>query len=52
MFPEPNTSDVNVDELEESDWILYGEKYRQKKEAKTDVEDTVCLFFVLFYSLI
>ncbi|CAL2032100.1 unnamed protein product [Caenorhabditis brenneri] len=35
LFPESMEVDVNVDELEESDWILYGEKYRQKKEAKS-----------------
>ncbi|CAI5442781.1 unnamed protein product [Caenorhabditis angaria] len=34
IFPENMEVDINVDELEESDWILYGEKYRQKKEAK------------------
>lgn len=31
---------MDVDNLEESDWILYGEKYRQKKEQK-EVQDTV-----------
>ncbi|CCD69012.1 Signal recognition particle subunit SRP72 [Caenorhabditis elegans] len=35
LFPETMEVDVNVDELEDSDWILYGEKYRQKKEAKS-----------------
>uniref|UniRef100_A0A8R1E4N4 Signal recognition particle subunit SRP72 n=1 Tax=Caenorhabditis japonica TaxID=281687 RepID=A0A8R1E4N4_CAEJA len=35
LFPESMDVDVNVDELEDSDWILYGEKYRQKKEAKS-----------------
>lgn len=35
LFPESMEVDVNVDELEDSDWILYGEKYRQKKEAKS-----------------
>uniref|UniRef100_A0A1I7U3W2 Signal recognition particle subunit SRP72 n=1 Tax=Caenorhabditis tropicalis TaxID=1561998 RepID=A0A1I7U3W2_9PELO len=35
LFPESMEVDINVDEIEESDWILYGEKYRQKKEAKS-----------------
>ncbi|CAB3404601.1 unnamed protein product [Caenorhabditis bovis] len=34
IFPDDGDSNLNVDELEDSDWILYGEKYRQKKEAK------------------
>ncbi|CAJ0949409.1 unnamed protein product, partial [Mesorhabditis belari] len=39
IFPESGAEGVNVNELEESDWILYGEKYKQKKEQK-DVQDT------------
>ncbi|CAI2346996.1 unnamed protein product [Caenorhabditis sp. 36 PRJEB53466] len=39
LFPESMEVDVNVDELEDSDWILYGEKYRQKKEAKSPATD-------------
>ncbi|CAI4233371.1 unnamed protein product [Auanema sp. JU1783] len=40
VFPDDNAAGVNVEELEESDWILYGEKYRQKKETKMEVEDS------------
>lgn len=32
---------VDVDQLEDSDYILYGEKYRQKKDAKAEPVDTV-----------
>ncbi|CAJ0585607.1 unnamed protein product, partial [Mesorhabditis spiculigera] len=34
LFPESGPSGLNVAELEESDWILYGEKYKQRKENK------------------
>ncbi|GMS84405.1 hypothetical protein PENTCL1PPCAC_6580 [Pristionchus entomophagus] len=37
-FPEGASEGVNVDELEESDWILYGDKYKQRKEAKEGIE--------------
>ncbi|CAJ0606676.1 unnamed protein product [Cylicocyclus nassatus] len=40
VFPGATEEGVDVDGVEESDWILYGEKYKQKKEAKTEVEDT------------
>lgn len=40
VFPVTVDESINVDNLEESDWILYGEKYKQKKEAKSEVEDT------------
>ncbi|CAD6196607.1 unnamed protein product [Caenorhabditis auriculariae] len=42
LFNDKSDTNMNVDELEESDWILYGEKYKQKKEAKADqvLEDT------------
>ncbi|WKX96523.1 hypothetical protein Q1695_012729 [Nippostrongylus brasiliensis] len=40
VFPETTDVGVDVGELEESDWILYGEKYKQKKDAKSEVEDT------------
>jgi hypothetical protein len=40
-LPVIDTSSIDVDELEKSDWILYGERYRSKKEAKKEVEDTV-----------
>lgn len=42
-FPEGSSEGVDVDELEESDWILYGDKYKQRKEAKEGIEkaDTV-----------
>ncbi|KAF8360430.1 srpa-72, partial [Pristionchus pacificus] len=37
-FPEGSSEGVDVDELEESDWILYGDKYKQRKEAKEGIE--------------
>ncbi|KJH42974.1 SRP72 RNA-binding domain protein [Dictyocaulus viviparus] len=40
VFPETVDEKVDVDNIEESDWILYGEKYKQKKEAKSEIEDT------------
>ncbi|KAK5982526.1 Tetratricopeptide repeat protein [Trichostrongylus colubriformis] len=40
VFPETTDESMDVDGIEESDWILYGEKYKQKKEAKSEVEDT------------
>ncbi|KAL6735101.1 hypothetical protein Aduo_005576 [Ancylostoma duodenale] len=40
VFPETTEEGVDVDGIEESDWILYGEKYKQKKDAKLEVEDT------------
>ncbi|XGW08313.1 hypothetical protein V3C99_010991 [Haemonchus contortus] len=40
VFPETAEEGLDVDGIEESDWILYGEKYKQKKEAKSEVEDT------------
>ncbi|KHJ75160.1 SRP72 RNA-binding domain protein [Oesophagostomum dentatum] len=40
VFPETVDEGIDVDSIEESDWILYGEKYKQKKEAKSEVEDT------------
>lgn len=44
-FPEGSSEGVDVDELEESDWILYGDKYKQRKEAKEGIEkaDTVSM---------
>uniref|UniRef100_A0A158PA74 Signal recognition particle subunit SRP72 n=1 Tax=Angiostrongylus cantonensis TaxID=6313 RepID=A0A158PA74_ANGCA len=36
VFPVTVDESINVDNLEESDWILYGEKYKQKKEAKSE----------------
>lgn len=44
MFPETIEEGVDVDGIEESDWILYGEKYKQKKDAKSEIEDTVWSF--------
>ncbi|PIO60278.1 SRP72 RNA-binding domain protein [Teladorsagia circumcincta] len=40
VFPETTEEGMDVDGIEESDWILYGEKYKQKKDAKSEVEDT------------
>uniref|UniRef100_A0A1I7WBQ6 Signal recognition particle subunit SRP72 n=1 Tax=Heterorhabditis bacteriophora TaxID=37862 RepID=A0A1I7WBQ6_HETBA len=40
VFPETSDDTLDVDSLENNDWILYGEKYRQKKEAKMEIEDT------------
>ncbi|GMT14762.1 hypothetical protein PFISCL1PPCAC_6059 [Pristionchus fissidentatus] len=37
-FPEGTSEGMNVDELEESDWILYGDKYKQRKEAKEGLD--------------
>lgn len=39
IFPRENNSYVNVDALEISDTILYGERYRQKKETKPEIPD-------------
>uniref|UniRef100_F1KZJ3 Signal recognition particle subunit SRP72 n=1 Tax=Ascaris suum TaxID=6253 RepID=F1KZJ3_ASCSU len=40
VFPQKDASDVDIDALERSDWILYGERYRQKKDNKMEVQDT------------
>lgn len=37
-FPEGSSEGLNVDELEDNDWILYGDKYKQRKEAKEGLE--------------
>lgn len=39
VFPQTSASNVDVDELERSDWILYGERYRQKKDNKQEQAD-------------
>ncbi|VDK88685.1 unnamed protein product [Litomosoides sigmodontis] len=39
VFPQGNSTDIDVDALENSAFILYGERYRQKKEMKTDTPD-------------
>lgn len=44
IFPQESIADINVDELEDSDFILYGERYRQKKEAKTEAPNAVSFF--------
>lgn len=40
VFPENDSASINIDELERSDWILYGERYRQKKDNKQEIADT------------
>uniref|UniRef100_A0A0R3S5J4 Signal recognition particle subunit SRP72 n=1 Tax=Elaeophora elaphi TaxID=1147741 RepID=A0A0R3S5J4_9BILA len=40
VFPQGSSIDIDVDVLEDSDFILYGERYRQKKEMKSDTPDT------------
>lgn len=46
VFPQADSTDIDVDVLEDSDFILYGERYRQKKEMKTETADSVsCIFF-------
>ncbi|KAL3995273.1 SRP72 RNA-binding domain family protein [Acanthocheilonema viteae] len=39
VFPQGSSMDIDVDMLEDSDFILYGERYRQKKELKTETPD-------------
>lgn len=50
IFPRENNSYVNVDALEISDTILYGERYRQKKETKPEIPDAVCYLILPFIS--
>ncbi|VIO94519.1 TPR Domain containing protein [Brugia malayi] len=40
VFPQGSSTDIDVDVLEDSDFILYGERYRQKKETKTEATDS------------
>ncbi|VDM47444.1 unnamed protein product [Toxocara canis] len=40
VFPQKDASDVDIDALERSDFILYGERYRQKKDNKMELHDT------------
>ncbi|CAG9533532.1 unnamed protein product [Cercopithifilaria johnstoni] len=40
VFPQGSSTDIDVDVLEDSDFILYGERYRQKKEMKAENPDT------------
>ncbi|KAK6104440.1 SRP72 RNA-binding domain family protein [Brugia pahangi] len=40
VFPQGSSTDIDVDVLEDSDFILYGERYRQKKETKTEAADS------------
>lgn len=47
VFPQENSTDIDVDVLENSDFILYGERYRQKKEMKTDTPDAVGYIFLI-----
>lgn len=50
VFPQGSSTDIDVDVLEDSDFILYGERYRQKKETKTETPDTVSsTFFLPFF---
>ncbi|MCP9264016.1 Signal recognition particle subunit SRP72 [Dirofilaria immitis] len=35
VFPQENSTDIDVDALENSNLILYGERYRQKKRRKS-----------------
>ncbi|VDM08014.1 unnamed protein product [Wuchereria bancrofti] len=41
VFPQGSSTDIDVDVLEDSDFILYGERYRQKKETKTEIANSV-----------
>ncbi|VDN22911.1 unnamed protein product [Gongylonema pulchrum] len=42
VFPHEDSSDIDVDALEFSDAVLYGDRYRQKKETKVEtLPDTV-----------
>ncbi|VDN29015.1 unnamed protein product [Gongylonema pulchrum] len=36
VFPHEDSSDIDVDALEFSDAVLYGDRYRQKKETKVE----------------
>lgn len=48
VFPQESTSSVDIDELERSDLILYGERYRQKKETKAETtQEEVSLYVKL-----
>uniref|UniRef100_A0AC34QCZ2 Signal recognition particle subunit SRP72 n=1 Tax=Panagrolaimus sp. JU765 TaxID=591449 RepID=A0AC34QCZ2_9BILA len=40
LQPSSSEAKFNVDELEENDWILYGQKYKKKEGTKKEVEDT------------
>lgn len=44
VFPSGDAASVDVDALERSKSILYGVRYRQKKETKAEAADTVSLF--------
>uniref|UniRef100_A0A2K6WMX9 Signal recognition particle subunit SRP72 n=1 Tax=Onchocerca volvulus TaxID=6282 RepID=A0A2K6WMX9_ONCVO len=39
VFPQESNTDIDVDVLENSGFILYGERYRQKKESKIETPD-------------
>lgn len=39
FIPSMDKAGLNVDELEENDWVIYSQKYKQKKEAKKEAED-------------
>uniref|UniRef100_A0A915Q1D7 Signal recognition particle subunit SRP72 n=1 Tax=Setaria digitata TaxID=48799 RepID=A0A915Q1D7_9BILA len=39
VFPQESSTDIDVDALENSDAVLYGERYRQKKETKMETPD-------------
>lgn len=41
VFPQESNTDIDVDVLENSGFILYGERYRQKKESKIETPDAV-----------
>uniref|UniRef100_A0A1I7VLF4 Signal recognition particle subunit SRP72 n=1 Tax=Loa loa TaxID=7209 RepID=A0A1I7VLF4_LOALO len=39
VFPQGSNTDIDVDVLEDSNFILYGERYRQRKETKAETPD-------------
>jgi len=41
LKPSGSEASVNADELEENDWVIYGQKYKKKEGTKKDeIEDT------------
>lgn len=50
-FPEKNSSNMDVAALERAEWILYGERYKQKKEMKPEFTDTVRMKLRNYFSV-
>lgn len=48
LFPPSKAESLDVDALEKSDWILYRDRSRQKKEPKPQEPDAVTVVGIFF----